>query len=165
MSIQVITRLVSLSCPSYSPIFIGLSSYLKLQSGKPAGSFCLFAQQLNDEVIILWATLGIYVLKKKKSHGWPAPFSKSSLYHLYPPDTRNLKRKCQELENSTVSSSNILRFQSNYHCALPSSSAVFIPGHPRTQKMFRKSTTKISVATGDNSLADDHFHQKQRAGL
>lgn len=27
--------------------------------------------------------------------------------------------------------------------------------------MFRKSTTKISVAIGDNSRANDHFHQKQ----
>lgn len=31
--------------------------------------------------------------------------------------------------------------------------------------MFRKSTTKISVAIGDNSRANDHFHQKQGAGL
>lgn len=31
--------------------------------------------------------------------------------------------------------------------------------------MFRKSASKISVAIGDNSRANDHFHQKQGAGL
>ena len=36
---------------------------------------------------------------------------------------------------------------------------------PMDTKMFRKSTTKISVAIGDNSLADNHFHQKQGAVL
>lgn len=35
---------------------------------------------------------------------------------------------------------------------------------PTDTKMFRNPATKISVATGDNSLADDHFHQKQGAG-
>lgn len=121
---------------SHSPSFIGLSCCLKLQQGKPAHSSCFYAQQLNDEVIKLWATLGIYFLKKKKktTHGWLAPFLKSSLYYLQPPDTRNLKRKRQELQSSTLSSLNILRFQSNYHCALPISYAMFIPGLLQTQK-------------------------------
>lgn len=36
---------------------------------------------------------------------------------------------------------------------------------PTDTQTFRKSIAKISVATGDNSLTEDHFHQKQAAAL
>lgn len=131
-----ITRLVNLLRPSHNTIFYWVKLLSKASVRQAAGSSCFYALQPNDEVIIPWAILGIHFLKKKKKkpHSWLTPFLKGSLYHLHPPDTRNQKRNCQEFQSSTLSSSNILWFQSNYHCALPISYAMFISGLPRTLK-------------------------------
>lgn len=159
-----------MSKPQY--YFYWVSGHLKYQSGKPAGWFilplCPTAKWwCGNTMGNSWHLL----LKKKKKklktkNAWLAnSILKEQLISLVLSWHQKLKKKM----------SRVMEFYFiiiKYPAALEQLSLCFThqlsnvySWFSMDTNMFRKSTTKISVAIGDNSRANDHFHQKQGAGL